>query len=148
MSSWAPPWDTQSAVLTCCASTDVGSRNPAYGTNLRLSQMRVGSLFSVVSLMPRIALRCEVRFGSADFSLCAFPLVQKSKSHRLKPVLLDRTGPALWLHVWNGPTAITKFLSQIRTREWSSARAIADAPRAATRSRSRGSLDISREGCG
>jgi hypothetical protein len=46
-------------------------------------------------------------FGSTGFSLCAFPNTQKSKSHRLKPVLLDRLGPFHWLHQWNGPAANT-----------------------------------------
>src|SRR5713226_3166027 len=110
MSSWAPHLVTRSAALMCCARTDAGSRNPAYGTNLRLSQTRVGSLFSVVSLMPRIALRCEVGFRSTDFSLCAFPLVQKSKSHRLKPVLRDRAGPDLWLHAMERANGINKIL--------------------------------------
>jgi hypothetical protein len=60
--------------------------------------------------MPRIALRCEVGFGSTDFSLCAFPLVQKSKSHRLKPVLLDHAGPALWRHVMERANGYNKIL--------------------------------------
>jgi hypothetical protein len=30
--------------------------------------------------------------------------------HRLKPVLLDRAGPALWLHAWNRVNGINKFL--------------------------------------
>jgi hypothetical protein len=38
-------------------------------------------------------------FGSTDFSLCAFPLVRKPKSHRLKPVLPDRAALTLCLHV-------------------------------------------------
>jgi hypothetical protein len=45
-----------------------------------------------------IAFRCEEGFGSTDFSLCAFPLVREPKSHRLKPVLLDRAGLTLCLH--------------------------------------------------
>jgi hypothetical protein len=45
-----------------------------------------------------IAFRCEACFSSTDFSLCAFPLMRKPKSHRLKPVLHDRRGPALLLH--------------------------------------------------
>src|SRR6266446_362796 len=43
-----------------------------------------GFLFSGISLMRCIAFRCEAGFGSTDFSLWAFPLVRKSKSHRLK----------------------------------------------------------------
>jgi hypothetical protein len=48
--------------------------------------------------MRRIAFRREAGFGSTDFSLCAFRLERKTKSHRLKPVLLDQAEPALWLH--------------------------------------------------
>jgi hypothetical protein len=44
-----------------------------------------------------IAFRCEAGFGSTDFGLCAFPLVRKIKSHRLKPVLLDRDALTLCL---------------------------------------------------
>lgn len=41
-----------------------------------------------------IVFRCEVGFGSADFSLFALPGTQKSKPHRLKPVLLSAPGRA------------------------------------------------------
>src|SRR6266403_975935 len=64
----------------------------------RFSHTRYGSLFSVVNLTRRIALRCDAGFGSTDFSLCAVLYSRKSKPHRLKPVLLDRAAPALWLH--------------------------------------------------
>src|SRR5882762_10480975 len=57
-----------------------------------------GFLFSGISLMRCIAFRCEAGFGSTDFSLWAFPLVRKPKSHRLKPVPLDRAGLRLRLH--------------------------------------------------
>src|SRR6267378_3070918 len=43
-----------------------------------------GFLFSGIDLMRCIAFRCEAGFGSTDFSLWAFPLVRKPKSHRLK----------------------------------------------------------------
>src|SRR6266446_6848814 len=33
--------------------------------------------------MRRLAIRCKAGFGSTDFSLCAFPLQHKPKSHRL-----------------------------------------------------------------
>jgi hypothetical protein len=40
----------------------------------------------------RIEAQREVACGSTDFSLCAFlSAKRKSKPHRLKPVLLDRT---------------------------------------------------------
>jgi hypothetical protein len=35
-------------------------------------------------MMRCTSFRCEAGFGSTDFSLCAFPLVRKPKSHRLK----------------------------------------------------------------
>src|SRR6266478_6624451 len=63
------------------------------------SRTRIGFLFSGISMMRCIAFRCEAGFGSTDFSLCAFPLERKSKSHRLKPVLLDHAGLTLCLHV-------------------------------------------------
>src|SRR3981189_2302498 len=67
---------------------------------LHFSQTRIWIhiLFLLVSLMCRYAIRCKAAFGSTDFSLCAFPLERKSKSHRLKPVLLGRAGPSLPLH--------------------------------------------------
>src|SRR6202023_304198 len=50
----------------------------------------------------KIAFRCDAGFGSTDFSLCSFRLSQrKPKPHRLKPVLLDRSGPALRILVRN-----------------------------------------------
>src|SRR6267378_3522043 len=57
-----------------------------------------GFLFSGISMMRCTSFRCEAGFGSTDFSLCAFPLVRKPKSHRLKPVLLHRAGNTLCLH--------------------------------------------------
>src|SRR5882672_1101608 len=67
-------------------------RHDRASTGLRSSQARNENLLSVVSLIRRIAFRCEAGFSSTDFSLCAFPFVQKSKPHRLKPALLDRAG--------------------------------------------------------
>jgi hypothetical protein len=45
-----------------------------------------------------IPFGCEAGFGSTDFSLCAFPLAQKPKPHRLQPVLPGRAGLTLCLH--------------------------------------------------
>jgi len=73
-------------------------------------QMRNGCLLSVASLMRCIAFRCEVGFGSTDFSLCTFPLVHQPKSHRLKPVLLDRAGLAFSLHEMDQVNGFNKIL--------------------------------------
>src|SRR6267378_7437093 len=50
---------------------------------LHFSQTRIRFLFLLGSLMRRVAIRCKAGFGSTDFSLCAFTLERKSKSHRL-----------------------------------------------------------------
>ena len=56
-------------------------------------------------------------FGSTDFSLCAFPLVRKPKSHRLKPVLLDRAALTLCLHaVVKTPEENADFISCLKAR--------------------------------
>jgi hypothetical protein len=47
-----------------------------------------------VSLPRRIAVRCMVALSSTGFSLCTAAGPQL-KPHRLKPVLLDRTGPVV-----------------------------------------------------
>jgi len=63
------------------------------------------------------AFRCEAGFGSTDFSLCAFPLVRKPKSHRLKPVLLDRAAFTLCLHaVVKTPEENADFISCLKAR--------------------------------
>src|SRR6266404_5550571 len=51
--------------------------------SLHFSQTPNGFLFLLGSLMRRVAIRCKAGFGSTDFSLCAFPLKRKSKSHWL-----------------------------------------------------------------
>jgi len=56
----------------------------------------VTNLFCDVSLLCRIALRCVAVLSSTGFSLCTVNGPQL-KPHRLKPVLLDRAGPALSL---------------------------------------------------
>ena len=48
------------------------------------------------SVWRRVALRCKEVLSSTGFSLCAVN-GPRLKPHRLKPVLLDRAGPALWL---------------------------------------------------
>src|SRR5260370_23931388 len=53
------------------------------------------SLFASFLLRP-IALRCVAVLSSTRFSLCTVNGPQL-KAHRLKPVLLDRAGPALSL---------------------------------------------------
>src|SRR6267143_2470324 len=76
-----------------------------------------GFLLSGISLMRCIAFRCEAGFGSTDFSLCAFPLVRKPKSHRLKPVLLDRAALTLCLHaVVKTPEENADFISRLKAR--------------------------------
>jgi hypothetical protein len=47
-------------------------------------------------LLRRIALRCVDALSSTGFSLCSVD-EPRLKPHRLKPVLLDRAGPALSL---------------------------------------------------
>jgi hypothetical protein len=47
--------------------------------------------------MRRVAFQCKADFGSTGFSLCSVDEPQL-KPHWLKPVLLDRAGPAHWLH--------------------------------------------------
>jgi hypothetical protein len=78
-------------------------------SNPNFSQTRDRYLFPFAKLTRCIAFRREADFGNADFSLCAFPRVRKSKPHRLKPVLPGRTGPLLG----NGPTASAKFWLEI-----------------------------------
>ena len=46
-----------------------------------------------ISLRSRIAPQRMKVLGSTGFSLCGVPRPGKSKPHRLKPVLLDRTRP-------------------------------------------------------
>src|SRR6267142_4762211 len=84
---------------------------------LHFSQTRIRFLFLLGSLMRRVAIRCKAGFGSTDFSppagragLCAFPLERKSKSHRLKPVLHGRTGPALRLHAMKRANVTNRIL--------------------------------------
>src|SRR6267143_5837554 len=77
---------------------------------LHFSQTPNGFLFLLGSLMRRIAIRCKAGFGSTDFSLCAFPLERKSKSHRLKPVLLGRAGPSLPLHAMDQANVTNRIL--------------------------------------
>ncbi len=50
-------------------------------------------LFCEVNLLRRIALRCMDALSSTGFSLRTVDWPQL-KPHRLKPVLLDRAGPA------------------------------------------------------
>src|SRR6266403_4576467 len=78
--------------------------------SLHFSQTRIRFLFLLGSLMRRVAIRCKAGFGSTDFSLCAFPLERKSKSHRLKPVLHGRTGPALRLHAMEQANVTNRIL--------------------------------------
>src|SRR6266436_2760673 len=75
---------------------------------LHFSQTRIRFLFLLGSLMRRVAIRCKAGFGSTDFSLCAFPL--ERKSHRLKPVLLGRAGPALRLHAMERANVTNRIL--------------------------------------
>src|SRR6267378_5889981 len=76
-----------------------------------------GFLFSSISLMRCFASRCEAGFGSTDFSLWAFPLVRKLKSHRLKPVPLDRAALTLCLHaVVETPEENADFISCLKAR--------------------------------
>src|SRR5882762_592171 len=81
------------------------------------SRTRNGFLFSGISMMRCTSFRCEAGFGSTDFSLCAFPLVRKPKSHRLKPVLLDRDALTLCLlGVVKSPEENADFISYLKAR--------------------------------
>jgi hypothetical protein len=62
----------------------------------RISHKFLINLFCDLSLLCRIALRCMDVICSTGFSLCTVDSPQL-KPHRLKPVLLDRAGPALSL---------------------------------------------------
>ena len=65
-------------------------------TNIGLaprSHQCVTNLFCDVRLLHRIALPCVDALSSTGFSLCGLG-GGSSILHRLKPVLLDRTGPA------------------------------------------------------
>jgi hypothetical protein len=61
-----------------------------------ISRKGVPNLVYDFSLQRRIALRCMAVLSSTGFSLCTVNGPQ-FKPHRLKPVLLDRAGPALSL---------------------------------------------------
>ena len=78
--------------------------------SLHFSQTPNGFLFLLGSLMRRVGIRCKAGFGSTDFSLCAFPLKRKSKSHWLKPVLPGRAGPSLPLHAMERANVTNRIL--------------------------------------
>ena len=59
----------------------------------RIFHERIMDLLCDVSVLCRISLRCMEVLSSTGFSLCGVPRPGKSKPHRLKPVLLDRTRP-------------------------------------------------------
>jgi len=59
-----------------------------------ISHKCVTNLFCDISLLRRIALRCVAASSSTGFSLCTVNEPQL-KPYRLKPVLPDRSGPAL-----------------------------------------------------
>src|SRR6266850_3138661 len=61
-----------------------------------ISQKCVTNLFCDVRLLRRFALRCKDVLSSTGFSLWGVD-EPRLKPHRLKPVLLDRAGPALSL---------------------------------------------------
>ncbi len=59
----------------------------------RIFHERIMDLLCDVSVLCRISLRCMEVLSSTGFSLCGVLRPGKSKPHRLKPVLLDRTRP-------------------------------------------------------
>jgi hypothetical protein len=102
------------------AGLATGSLSPLifFLINPPFSRTQNGFLFSSVSVKPHILFHCEVGFGSTDFSLCAFDLGFPLGEHTNQKGtdLCDLT--ALHLRAANtqgdGPTATTKFLSEVR----------------------------------
>jgi hypothetical protein len=59
----------------------------------RISHGCVMHLLRELSLLRRIVVRCTEVLSNTGFSLCSVDRLQL-KPHRLKPVLLERAGPA------------------------------------------------------